>query len=133
MWTSGGYSRHWLFALTGKLIWLELWVFKITIGLIIIFGVWWFVKNIKSSIAKSETNRKEELRIAEYNKIAVEQRALYRGYEETAQAKQAIAKQRKQAEFEKNQKQLERELSGSRKEEDALQKALDSINYGGLS
>ena len=133
MWTSDGYSRHWLFALSGNLIWLEFWIFKIAIGLVVIFGAWWFVENVKSSIAKSKTNRKEVLRIAEYNKKAVEQRALYEGYEKTAQAKQAIEKQRKQAEFEKHQQQLKHEQTGPRKEEDAIQKALDSINYGGHS
>ena len=133
MWLNGGYSRSWLFVLTGKLIWIEFWVFKIAIGLVIIFGAWWFAKNVKNQIAINEANRKEELQIAEYNKIAEEQRVLHEGYEKTAQAKQAIEKQRKQAEFEKHQQQLKHERTSPRKEEDALQKALDSINYGGLS
>ena len=133
MWTSGGYSRNWLFALTDKLIWLEFWVFKITTGLLILFYTWWFVEYFKNSIAKSEANRKEELCIFEHNKTAEAQRLLYEGYEKTVKAKQAIEKQRKQAEFEKHQQQLKHERTGPRKEEDALQKALDSINYGGLS
>ena len=29
MWVSGGYSKNWLFILTGKLIWFEFWDFKI--------------------------------------------------------------------------------------------------------
>lgn len=133
MWASGGYSRNWLFVLTGRLVWLEFWFFKIAFVLALAFGAWWFVENIKNSIAKNEANRIEELRIAEHNKIAEAQRALYEGYEKTAQAKQAIEKQRKQVESEKHQQQLKHEQTGPRKEEDAIQKALDSINYGGLS
>lgn len=133
MWVSGGYSKNWLFVLTGKLIWFEFWVFKIGIGLVLIFGAWWFVENVKNSIAKSEANRKEEFRITEHNKTAEAQRSLYEGYEKSASAKQAMEKQRKQAEFEKHQQQLKHQLTGPRKEEDALQKALDSMNYGGLS
>jgi len=133
MWVSGGYSRNWLFNLTEKLIWFEFWIFKISFILALAFGAWWFTEKIKSSIAKSEANSKEELRIAEHNKKAESVRVLHEGYEKTAQTNQAIAKQRKQAEFEKNQQQLKHERTGPRKEEDALQKALDSINYGGLS
>ena len=133
MWVSGDYSRNWLFVLTGKLIWTEFWVFKVAFVLALIFGTWWFAETIKSSIAKCEANLKEEMRIAEHNKKAAEQKALYKGYEKTAQTKQIIEAERKQVEFEKHQQQIKQERFGPRKEEDALQKALDSINYGGHS
>lgn len=133
MWISNGYSRNWLFVFTGKLIWLEFWLLKITFILALAFGTWWFVENIKSSIVKNEANQKEELRIAEYNKKAEAQKILFDGYEKTAQVKQEIEKQRKQAEFEKYQERLRHERTGPRKEKDALQKALDSINYGDFS
>ncbi len=132
MWESGGYSKNWLFILTSKLIWLEFWAIKITVVGVVGFSFWWLFKSVKDSIARSEANQKEQLRIAEHNKKAAAYNMLHEGYRKTAEENQIREEILRKEEFKKQQEQLRLEKTGPRKEEDALKKALDGISYGGF-
>ena len=131
MWESGGYRGNWLFILTSKLIWLEFWAIKITAVGAVGFSSWWFFKTVKDSIARSEANQKEQLRIAEHNKKAAAYNALHEGYRKTAEENQIREEVLRKEEFKKQQELLKIERTGPRKEADALKKALEGINYGG--
>lgn len=131
MLVNGGYLHNWLFFATSKLVWLESWILKISLALFAVCGSWWFVSEITTSIASYKAKQIEDERIAEHNKKATEQKALYDGYEKQALETKKYAEAAKEEKLKKQQAQLIHEKFGPRKEEDALKKALDSINYGG--
>ena len=131
MWVNGGYLHNWLFVATSKLVWLESWVIKICLALFSVFGSWWFVSEITTGIASHKAKQIEDERVAEHNKRATEHKALYDGYEKQALESKKHEEKVKEEKLQKHQAQLIHEKFGPRKEEDALKKALDSINYGG--
>ena len=131
MWVNGGYLHNWLFVATSKLVWLESWVIKVSLFLFVVYGFWWFVTEITTSIDLHKAKQIEDERVAEHNKKATEQKALYDGYEKQALETKKYKEKVKAEKLQKQQEQLKHEKFGPRKEEDALKKALDSINYGG--
>ena len=122
MWVNGGYFHNWLFVATSNLVWLESWIFKISLALLAVYGSWWFVSEVTTSIASHKAKQIEDERVDEHNQRASEQKALYDSYEKQAIETEEYVEAVKKEKFKKHQEQLIHEKFGPRKEEDALKK-----------
>ncbi len=132
MGTDPGFSGNWLFIFTGKIVWLIALILKITFFVVLAAGIFYFLI-AAIQVLDSWQERKDEAAMKKNSEEVAKRNASQQAIVASAREFEAIAeKKRKDKEFEEHQLKRRLEKHGPRSEDDALAKAMDSINLGGL-
>jgi len=130
-----GYRGNWLFVFTGKIAWgIETVVKIMFFGAIVAAAVYIVVKAIE--LYESMKREADEESLGKNNETVAERNRAAWAMEVQRQNANSIEEVRreklKQREHEEHMKQLEAKRTGPRSEDDAIEKALSEMKFGGL-
>lgn len=130
-----GYRGNWLFILTGKIAWgIEMAVKIAFFAALTVAAVFVVTKAIElyesmKRDAEEESARKNNEAVAERNRAAAAMELQWRNASSIEELRREKIKAR---EHEEHLKKLEAQRNGPRSEDDAIEKALSGIKFGGL-
>ncbi len=130
-----GYRGNWLFVLTGKIAWGIETVVKITFfSVLLAVAIYIVTKAIElyesmKRDAEEESVRQSNETVAERNRAAWAMELQRQNANSIEEVRREKLKQR---EHEEHMKQLEAKRTGPRSEDDAIEKALSGMKFGGL-
>lgn len=127
-----GYRGNWVFVFTGKILWIVIMIFRITLFLGLAVGTYYLaVMAIKAHDTWQEQQAEEAMK--KHNEEVAKRNAAQDEIMARKREQQAIEeKKRKDQEFEEHLQRRHLEKYGPRSEDDALAKAMDSIKLGGF-
>jgi hypothetical protein len=130
-----GYRGNWLFVLTGKIAWgIETAVKILFFGALAVVAFFIVTKAIE--LYESMKREAEEESVMKNNETVAERNRAAWAIEVQRQNANSIEDVRREKlkvrEHEENMKQLEAKRTGPRSEDDAIEKALSGMKFGGL-